>query len=431
MHRLYAEAFRPGLPRHELWPIHIQGLFYYDLLARYGDVSRLNAAMGADWQSFESIELALTYPAGRPEAPLWEHFVRQIANLRFLRLRPSSAPAYQKHLLTRYSDIEAYNQAYGTHWSSFDQTETSTVVSPTEPGYSDFRSFIQEGDCLAHVEIDSFEGRWREFLRRQYGSIEKCAAAHGRSYESFETLPLRLDEYDAYLMHTHKSAVLGEFLSRNYLHVIDFLALRGNALKVTLWFVGLSVLSHLLINPLAAYALSRYRLRWGHWILLFCVLTMAFPAEVGSIPRFLLIRELGMLNTIWALVLPGVAHGFSIFILKSFFDGLPQELYEASLLEGASERWMFWNVTVALTKPILAVTAFGAFTGAYGSFMFALIIAPDPSMWTISVWLYQFQQQATEPARLASLVVASIPILLAFLVMQRFILRGIVLPVER
>ena len=138
-----------------------------------------------------------------------------------------------------------------------------------------------------------------------------------------------------------------------------------------------------------------------------------------------------MLNTIWALVLPGVAHGFSIFILKSFFDGLPQELYEASLIEGASERWMFWNVTLALTKPILAVTAFGAFVSAYGAFMFALVIAPDERMWTISVWLYQFQQEVNEPVRFASLVVASVPVLVAFLLMQRFILRGIVLPVER
>ena len=158
---------------------------------------------------------------------------------------------------------------------------------------------------------------------------------------------------------------------------------------------------------------------------------MAIPAEVGSIPRFLLIREFGLLNTFWALVLPGAAHGFSIFILKGFFDGLPQELYEAASIEGAPERWMFWNVTLALTKPILAVTALGAFTSAYGAFLFALIICPDERMWTISVWLYQFQQNTSEAVGFAGLVLASLPVLAVFLMAQRVILRGIVLPVEK
>ena len=149
------------------------------------------------------------------------------------------------------------------------------------------------------------------------------------------------------------------------------------------------------------------------------------------IPRFLLIRELGMLNTIWALVLPGLADGFAIFILKGFFDGLPRDLYEAGLIEGSSERWLFWNVTLSLTKPILAVTAFSAFVSAYGAFLFALIICPDERMWTISVWLYQFQQIASDASGFAGLVLATLPVLLAFILAQRFILRGIVLPVEK
>jgi multiple sugar transport system permease protein len=304
-------------------------------------------------------------------------------------------------------------------------------VSPTDAAYSDVARFLETAECLPHIELDSFEFRWRDWLKAKYGTPAACSAAHGRSYASFETIPLKLDEYDAWLMLQHRGAIVREFLVRNYLHVFDFLFRHGSALKVTFLYVALNVLLHLLINPLAAYALSRHRMRFGHWILLICVLTMAFPAEVGSIPRFLLIRELGLLNTIWALVLPGAAHGFSIFMLKSFFDGLPQELYEAAAIESASELWMFRNVTLALTKPILAVTAFGAFTSAYGAFLFALVIAPDERMWTISVWLYQFQQGASDPARFASLVVASVPVLVAFCVMQRFILRGIVLPVER
>jgi multiple sugar transport system permease protein len=299
------------------------------------------------------------------------------------------------------------------------------------PAGRDWQAFIQGGDALDHVEIDSFEFRYRDFLRDRYGSLDALNRAHGEQYGSFEAVPLRLEQYDAWLLRSRRGEVVWEFLSRNYLHALDYLLLRGRAFWVTLVYCVLNVLGHLIVNPLAAYTLSRYRLRQAHWVLLFCLVTMAFPAEVGSIPRFLLIREMGLLNTLGALILPGLAHGFSIFNLKGFFDGLPKELYEAAVIEGAPERWMFWNVTLSLTKPILAVTAFGSFLSAYGAFMFALMICPDKRMWTISVWLYQFQQGVTEPVAFAALALASVPVLAAFLLAQKFIIQGIVLPVEK
>jgi len=141
--------------------------------------------------------------------------------------------------------------------------------------------------------------------------------------------------------------------------------------------------------------------------------------------------EVSLLNTYAALIVPGLANGFSIFLLKGFFDSLPRELFEAGMIDGASEFTMFRTITIPLCKPILAVIALGAFTGAYSGFMWAFIVCQKQSMWTIMVWLYQFQMRytANEPwLVMASLVIVSIPTLLMFLFCQRIILRGIIIP---
>ena len=430
--RLYRDEFRPGLPRHELWPVHCEGLYFVELRRRFGmDIRKLNERFGTDFATFQEITLSRTYPPGSPLASEWEFFVRRLVNPLFLRIVREGHDAYREFLRQRYGAIEEFNRRHQTDFLSFEQAPVPARCEEAGSCEPDWLAFVREGDIRGAVVIDSFDTRYRDYLKRKYETLSALNAAHGERYGSFETVPLRLAEYDAWILREHRTELRWEFFTRNYRQAFSFLALRGRALWVTFLYCTLNVLLHMTVNPLAAYALSRYQLRSGHWILLFCVLTMAFPAEVGSIPRFLLIRELGLLNSLWALLLPGAAHGFAIFILKGFFDGLPRDLYESAVIEGAPERWIFWNVTLALTKPILAVTAFSAFTAAYGAFLFALIICPAERMWTISVWLYQFQQQVSEPVGFAGLVLSSIPMLLAFLLVQRFILRGIVLPVEK
>jgi multiple sugar transport system permease protein len=172
-------------------------------------------------------------------------------------------------------------------------------------------------------------------------------------------MPLVAYDYD--LFKTQSRSFLVEVLTANYTRVIQFIAVYGRAVLNTVIFIGLSILAALLVNPLAAYALSRYNLKHTYTILLFFLCTMAFPGAVTMIPNFLLLKELHMLNTFWALVLPGVASGYSIFILKGFFDSIPKEVYESAMIDGASEWTMFWRFTMALSKPILALMILGAF----------------------------------------------------------------------
>ncbi|MFA6717313.1 MAG: carbohydrate ABC transporter permease, partial [Victivallaceae bacterium] len=229
----------------------------------------------------------------------------------------------------------------------------------------------------------------------------------------------------------HTGALRWEYVKRNYISVIEYIVLHGRGILNTLIYCSLAVLSALIINPLAAYALSRYKPPSAYKILLFLMLTMAFPPMVTQIPVFLMLREFNLLNTFFALILPGIANGYSIFLLKGFFDSLPQELYESAELDGAGEFRIFWQITMSLSKPILAVIGLNAFTGAYANFMMALLICQDQKMWTLMPWLYQLQQNGSQGVIFASLVIAAIPTFLIFAFCQNIIMRGIVVPVEK
>ena len=216
----------------------------------------------------------------------------------------------------------------------------------------------------------------------------------------------------------------------NYRLVGEYLFIRGRAFLNTLLLVLFSVVAGLTVNPLAAYALSRFRMRGTEQIILFLLATMAFPAAVTAIPGFLLIRDLGLMNTLAALVLPTVASGMSIFILKGFFDALPRELYEAAAIDGASELTVFRKITLPMTTPILAVNALNHFIAAYNSWEWAFLVCQKESNWTIAVWMYQLSQQMNgQPwCVMAGFVLVSIPTAVVFLLCQKVILRGIVLP---
>jgi multiple sugar transport system permease protein len=213
--------------------------------------------------------------------------------------------------------------------------------------------------------------------------------------------------------------------------VAAYIAVHGRALWVTLILVVATVVLTLTVNPLAAYALSRFNLPSTYKILLFCLATMAFPAEVTAIPNFLLMKNLHLLNSLWALILPGMAAGFSIFLLKGFFDGLAPELFEAAEIDGASEFQMFTKICLPMSTPVLAVIGLGAFTGAYGSFMWAFVVCPDKNWWTLMVWLTQMQAWAPQSMIFAALVLAAIPTLLVFILAQNVIMRGIIIPTEK
>jgi len=290
--------------------------------------------------------------------------------------------------------------------------------------------FILKKVPISKWQLNRPVNLYKTFLKNKYKNIANVNSTYGSSFKNFKqiTLPLKLADYVEFA--ENKNTLRWSFFTVNYKKVIDYLTTKGRAIWVTVLLVGLTVLGALTVNPLAAYALSRGKQSTSAKILIFFLATMAFPAEVAMIPGFLLLRDLSLLNTFGALVLPGLANGYSIFLLKGFFDSVPRELYEAADIDGAGELTKFWRITFPMSKPILAVIALTAFKMAYGGFMWAFLTCQDPKMWTIMVWLYDFQgRYASEPGMcMAAFTLASIPTLLVFLFCQKIIMRGIVIP---
>lgn len=276
------------------------------------------------------------------------------------------------------------------------------------------------------------EGKWRQKFESDYlpAQFRNGNTVEERWAARFDRA-LPLVAFDRTFVADNRGSIRQELTWRNYRFVLDYIAINGRALWNTGLFCLFSILAQLIVNPIAAYVLSRYKLPATGQILVFLLATMAFPAEVAMIPNFLLLKELGLLNTFAALVLPGAASGYMIFLLKGFFDALPQEIFESGQLDGAHESVMMWKLAFPLSRPVLGYMALLAFMGAYGAFMFAFLVVQDRSMWTLMVFLYQLQNTAPRAVMMAALTLAAIPTVAVFLASQRVIMRGIVLPGER
>lgn len=444
-----SELFALGFTRAtQRTPGYCERIFRRWLADRYGDTAGIARALGTQEVPYNRISTPFIGLLGAPleRTPLMEDFFEfQAAQSADKKWAWNAGGYYRAVFLPGFvgGEIAVFNARYGTSYASFSEVPFGSTVPQIAPEAwgefvkrllrSDFVTLTPEAESrrsnlgidkseflkttarFDEVRIDSLDTRYTEW-----------AASKG---VTDARIPQRTLDRSAF--EREKGFWRLQFPLMNFLTVFDHILLHGHALRNTCILVILSIVSALTVNPLAAYALSRFKMKATYYLLLFFLATMAFPAEVTIIPVFLQLREFGLLNTYGALILPGLVNGFSIFLLKGFFDSLPRELYEAAEIDGASEFRIFWQFTMALSKPILAVIALGAFASAYGAFFFALLLAPDPNMWTVMVYIYQLRQMVDQPVVFASLIVTAIPTLLVFVFCQNIILRGIIVPTEK
>jgi len=184
----------------------------------------------------------------------------------------------------------------------------------------------------------------------------------------------------------------------------------------------------LVFCPMLGYALAK--LRWhGKGVIMGLVLaTLMVPAGITLIPNFILMSNLGLVNTYPGLILPFLAGPFGVFLMRQFMLGVPDELLEAARIDGANEFKVFWSVVMPIATPVLATLAILTFLGNWNSFLYPLVMAQEPGMYTLPVALATFatgQYQADHGMLMAGSVVLVVPVLIVFVLFQRWITEGI------
>ena len=188
----------------------------------------------------------------------------------------------------------------------------------------------------------------------------------------------------------------------------------------------------LVFDVAVAYALSKLRPVLGRLVLGLMLSTLMLPAAALLVPAYLTVADvplfrLNLLNTPWALWLPGVANAFNIYLLKRFFDQIPDDLLDAASIDGAGRLRILWSVVLPLSRPVLGVTSIFAIIGIWKDFLWPLLVLQDPEVQTLSVALSRLSitSQVQLNELLAGLVIASLPMIIVFLIFQRSILNGL------
>ena len=187
---------------------------------------------------------------------------------------------------------------------------------------------------------------------------------------------------------------------------------------------ALAVAANLLFCSLAAYPLARMRFAGRGLVLGLVVATILIPFQVVMIPLYLLMVQLGLRNTLLALVIPQAATAFGLYLLRQSFLGVPKELEEAARIDGCSRLGEWWNVMIPAARADLITLAMFVFIGTWSDFLWPLVILDDPELYTLPLGLQQLSSSFSLDWRVvaAGSVVSILPVLLLFVLLQRFIL---------
>ena len=203
----------------------------------------------------------------------------------------------------------------------------------------------------------------------------------------------------------------------------NFLTYLQNSVVVTV----LATIVTLLINSMAAYGLAIYEFKGRNAIMLFVIGTLMIPITVILVPVYLVVTELGMINSLWGVILPGAATPTGVFLLRQYMLTIPRDLIEAARMDKASEWVIYWRVVLPLATPAIAVLAIFSIMWRWNDFLWPLIVLNRSEVYTLQVGLNAFQGELDVQWHfvLAMTVVTLIPVVLVFAFLQRFITTGI------
>lgn len=203
----------------------------------------------------------------------------------------------------------------------------------------------------------------------------------------------------------------------------DFTTYLFNSVVVTIAATALT----LAINSMAAYALAKYNFRGKNGLFLLTLATIMIPLQVILIPVYQVVASLGMVNTLWGLIIPAAATPTGVFILRQYMLSIPDELIEAARVDGSGEFRTFIQIVLPMCRPALAVVAILSIMWRWNDFLWPLVVAQSEKVYTLPVALARFTAEETVPFNLiiAMSVVSILPVIILFLFFQRQIVTGI------
>lgn len=214
--------------------------------------------------------------------------------------------------------------------------------------------------------------------------------------------------------------------TENYTEPLErfaFLRFLGNSIFVTV----VATLITLLINSMAAYALSIYEFKGKAAVMLITIGTLMIPITIILVPVYLVVTKLGLVNSLWAVILPGAATPTGVFLLRQYMLTLPRDLVEAARMDKASEWQIYWRIVIPLTLPALAVLTIFSIMWRWNEFLWPLAVLTKTEVYTLQIGLNAFQGELQTQWHylLAMTMVTLFPVAIVFVFMQRFIMTGI------
>lgn len=220
-----------------------------------------------------------------------------------------------------------------------------------------------------------------------------------------------------------------QFRVDNYTYAFDYLQV-GTLFTNTLIVASIATLLNLFFNSLAGYAFARIRFAGREVMFRVVLASLMVPGTVMLVPNMIIITQLGLYDSLAALIIPFAMSVYNIFLMRQTFLGFPRELEEAAQIDGASTFRVFWAIALPLARPMLVVLGILTFMWNYNSFLWPLVVIQSPENDTLAKGLGALVSASTTnaelyPVMLAGAVIVAVPLIIIFLVFQRFIIKGI------
>jgi multiple sugar transport system permease protein len=214
----------------------------------------------------------------------------------------------------------------------------------------------------------------------------------------------------------------------HYVELFTRLKLARHFLNSAVIAVSTTLIS-LLVNSMAGYAFAKLRFGGRERVFRSLLTGLVIPAQVGMLPLFLMLKGLGLVNTMWGVVIPGMASIFGIFLIRQYALSVPDDLLDAARIDGAGEFRIFWTIVLPLIRPILVTLAVFTFLGTWNDFLWPLVVLSDDAKYTLPVALANLVGEHVQDTELmmAGSVLTILPALMVFLALQRSYIRGVMM----